>query len=142
LFSAGASVSNHAPFAFAHHFILPNVHEVGWFEAFVDRLREYEITHVFPAHDDVLLALAEVAERLPVNVVTSHALSTAATFTSPAGMTEAFDVSNTAVPNAVGETIQGNYGLQAAVGATGTRTATASNDADVGNAHTLALKPR
>ena len=37
--------------------------------------------------------------------------------------------------------IEGNYGSQAASGATGTKTATASNDADAGNAHILALRP-
>lgn len=75
-------------------------------------------------------------------IVTSHAISSTATFAAPVGMTEAFDVSSDAVPAAAGESIQGNYLLQAAIAATGTLTATASNDADVGNAHTLALKAR
>ncbi|MDO8614286.1 MAG: hypothetical protein Q7T33_00935, partial [Dehalococcoidia bacterium] len=57
------------------------------------------------------------------------------------GMTEAFDVASVAVPSAGGISIEGNYGIQAAAGATGTKTATASNDADVGNAHILALRP-
>ena len=36
--------------------------------------------------------------------------------------------------------VEGNFALQAAVGATGARTAVASNDTDVGNAHILALR--
>jgi hypothetical protein len=56
-------------------------------------------------------------------------------------MTEAFDVASQGVPNGAGESMEGSYVLQAAAGATGTKTATASGDADVGNAHILALKP-
>jgi hypothetical protein len=74
-------------------------------------------------------------------VVTSHAFSSSATWTPPAGMTEAFDVASEAVPNTAGISIEGNYAIQTAAGATGTKTATASNDADVGNTHILALKP-
>ena len=74
-------------------------------------------------------------------IVTSHAFASSATFTAPSGMTEAIDVASTAI-GATGESIEANYQLQAAIGATGTRTATASNDADTGNAHTLALKAR
>ena len=43
------------------------------------------------------------------------------------------------MPNSGGEAIQGNYQLLTAAGATGSKTATASGDADAGNAHTLAL---
>ena len=75
-------------------------------------------------------------------IVTSHAFSSRATFTSPTGMTEAVDRASGSVPDSSGESIQVNYRLQASVGATGTKTATASNDADVGNAHTLALRAR
>ena len=74
-------------------------------------------------------------------LVTSHDFSSSATWTPPAGMTEAFDRASVAVPNAVGIAVEGNYVLQPAAGATGAKSATASNDADVGNAHILALKP-
>ncbi len=74
-------------------------------------------------------------------VVTSHAFASSATFIPPSGMTEAFDVASISI-GSTGESIEGNYQLQSAIGATGTRTATASNDADTGNAHTLALKSK
>jgi hypothetical protein len=74
-------------------------------------------------------------------VVTSHAFSSSVTWTPPAGMTEAFEMASEAVPNAAGISIEGNHAIQTAAGATGTKTATASNDADVGNTHILALKP-
>lgn len=74
-------------------------------------------------------------------LVTSHDFSSSATWTPPAGMNEAFDTASVTVPNTAGISIEGNYVLQPAAGATGTKGATASNDADVGNAHILALKP-
>lgn len=74
-------------------------------------------------------------------LVTSHDFTSSATWTPPAGMTEAFDVASETVPAAAGISIEGNYVIQAAADATGAKTATAGNDADVGNAHILALKP-
>jgi hypothetical protein len=74
-------------------------------------------------------------------IITTHAFSSSATFTPPSGMTEAFDVASGVIGSG-GESIEGNYQAQAAVGLSGVRTATASNDADTGNAHTLALKPQ
>ena len=75
-------------------------------------------------------------------VVTSHALASSAVFASPSGMTEAFDTMSGTVRGSVGVVVEGNYRLQKTVGATGTATATASNDADTGNADTLALKSK
>ncbi|MGH9372055.1 MAG: hypothetical protein ACRD15_11045, partial [Vicinamibacterales bacterium] len=63
-------------------------------------------------------------------VVTTHAFSSSATWTPPSGMTEAFDVSSTAVPDCCGMSVEGNYVLQAGAGPTGNKTATASGDPD------------
>ena len=68
-------------------------------------------------------------------LVTAHTFSSAATWTPPAGMTEAFDVTGGL------QATEGNYVLQASAGASGVKTATASADADVGVAHILALAP-
>jgi MSHA biogenesis protein MshQ len=74
-------------------------------------------------------------------LVTSYEFASSATWTPPGGMTETVDTASLAVPNAAGISLEANYATQAAAGATGTKTATASNDADVGNADTLALRP-
>ena len=74
-------------------------------------------------------------------VVTSHAFASSATWTAPAGMTEAYDVAALTVPDANGQSIEGDYVAQAAVAATGAKTATASGNADSGNTHILALRP-
>jgi len=71
-------------------------------------------------------------------IVTSHSFSSSATFTPPAGMTEAVDIASEA-PNAVGITLEMNYVVQPAAGVSGAKTATASNDADVGVGQTVAL---
>jgi hypothetical protein len=71
LFSAGSQVSNHAPFVFARHFIIPSVGHPGWLEELSALVEANQITHIFPAHDDALLALAENAGRLKAKVVTS-----------------------------------------------------------------------
>jgi hypothetical protein len=67
-------------------------------------------------------------------LVTSHTYGSAGTWT-PSGMTEAVDVQHG------DQSLAANYLVQAAQGASGAQTATASRDADVGNAHILALRP-
>lgn len=71
LFSAGSPVSNHAPFVFARHFVLPAVHQPRWLDELSTLVETNQITHIFPAHDDALLALAENAGRIKAKIVTS-----------------------------------------------------------------------
>jgi hypothetical protein len=71
LFSAGAPISSHAPFVFARHFPLPMVGDPGWLKALHELVAAQGITHLFPAHDDALLALAEHAHQLAAKLVTS-----------------------------------------------------------------------
>jgi hypothetical protein len=74
-------------------------------------------------------------------VVTHHQYTSSDRFTPSAGMTEAFDVASLAVANSNGVAITQDYAPQAAIGATGTMTAVAASNADVGNMDTLALAP-
>jgi len=71
LIAASSTPSNHAPYVFAEHYLLPSVFESNWREALVDLVRSKDITHIFPAHDDVLIALSENQSRIPAVVVTS-----------------------------------------------------------------------
>lgn len=73
-------------------------------------------------------------------LVTFHTFSSSATWTPPGGMTEAFDVSSDPAPAGGGISLEGTYDRQSSPGATGARTATASNDADVGNGIAVALR--
>ncbi|MEO6452650.1 MAG: DUF2341 domain-containing protein [Ginsengibacter sp.] len=72
-------------------------------------------------------------------IVTTHSFASCATWTPPTGMTETVDESSDAVPNGAGIAIEMNVIGQAAAGATGAKTATASGDADVGVTQILAL---
>lgn len=71
LFSAGLDVSNHAPFAFAHHALVPSVHQPGWIDRLNEVVAQYQIDYIFPAYDNVLLALAENADRIHAAIITS-----------------------------------------------------------------------
>jgi len=74
-------------------------------------------------------------------LVTAHAFASAETWTEPAGMTELVDISSIAAPAATGISLSVNVELRVAAGATGTRSAVASGNSDVGNAITVALAP-
>ncbi|MGD0812275.1 MAG: ATP-grasp domain-containing protein [Verrucomicrobiota bacterium] len=71
LFSAGSSVSNHAPYVFARHFIIPEISQAEWLDELSALVEENQITHIFPAHDDALLALSENALKLKAKIITS-----------------------------------------------------------------------
>jgi predicted ATP-grasp superfamily ATP-dependent carboligase len=71
LFSAGSPVSNHAPFVFARHFMLPAVSQPLWLEELSALVEANQITHIFPAHDETLLSLAENASMIKAKIVTS-----------------------------------------------------------------------
>ncbi len=92
----------------------------------------YDVTHSAPS------VTTTAADEM---IVTTHAFSSGATWTPPAGMTELVDISSETVPNCCGMSLEVNFAAQPAAGATGVLTATASNDGDVGNTHTLALRP-
>ena len=73
-------------------------------------------------------------------VVTFHSMSSSATWAPPAGQTESVDVASAPPPAATGICLTATHALQAAVGATGSKSATASNDADTGNAAIVVLR--
>ena len=71
LYSAASDVSNHAPYVFARHFIVPSVHEKNWLESLNQVIIQQGINYLFPAHDDAVVALAENADRLMAKIVSS-----------------------------------------------------------------------
>ncbi len=71
LFSAGSNVSNHGPFVFKKHFIIPDVHENNWIEKLAEICQTNHIDYIFPAHDDVIVALAENSEKIKAKIVSS-----------------------------------------------------------------------
>jgi MSHA biogenesis protein MshQ len=87
-------------------------------------------------------AAPSVTPTLPgTMLVTWHAFSSSATWTPPAGMTEVVDRASEAAPNTNGVSLEGNTLFLTTAAATGAMVATASNNADVGNTVSLALRP-
>lgn len=74
-------------------------------------------------------------------LVTTHEYASSGTWAPPPGMTEAVDIASRTVPDAGGLSMEMNYELRPAVGATGTRLATASNNADLGATQSLVINP-
>jgi hypothetical protein len=73
LFSAGAPVSNHAPFVYARHAVVPGIDDPGWIDALNQVIREYDIDYIYPAYDDVIVALAHHSHRIHARIVSSPA---------------------------------------------------------------------
>jgi len=71
LYSAGSDISNHAPYVFKNHFIVPDVHTNNWIEPLNEIIEKNDIDYIFPAHDDVILALAQNADKLNADIISS-----------------------------------------------------------------------
>ena len=71
LYSAGSDVSNHAPYVFKNHFIVPDVHNSNWIDFLNQVIDKCGIDCIFPAHDDVVVALAQNAERINADIISS-----------------------------------------------------------------------
>jgi len=69
LFGAGQDERNHAPFVYESYRIVPSIHEEGWLEALIDACESDRIQYIFPAYDDVLLALVEQRHHIPAEVM-------------------------------------------------------------------------
>lgn len=72
LFAAGEDISNHARFLYPEYHVVPNVHTAHWLETLVALCERLDIQYIFPAHDDVIVALSEARNRLPATLVTSN----------------------------------------------------------------------
>jgi MSHA biogenesis protein MshQ len=85
-------------------------------------------------------ALAVTTTVADAMVVSTHAVSSAVTWTSP-GVNERVDVPSQAAPNAAGISLAIYDATQAVAGTTGDRIATANANGDTGSAHFVALRP-
>ena len=71
LTSAGQDVPNHAPFVFSEYQILPAVTAEGWISPLNRLIAKAEIDYIYPAHDEVILALADRAPEIRARLVMS-----------------------------------------------------------------------
>lgn len=70
LYSA-ASVYGHASYVFRNHFIVPDIHLDGWIDSLNKVISEHKIDYIFPAYDDVIVALAQNAHKLSAEIISS-----------------------------------------------------------------------
>lgn len=70
LHGAGQDVSNHARFALPEYHSLPSIHEAGWLDELNHLIKWLEIDYIFPAYDDVIVALSQNADRISAVVLT------------------------------------------------------------------------
>lgn len=71
LYSAGLDVSNHAPYIFERHFVIPSIHDPAWVDSLNEAIAQQKIDYVFPAYDDIIVALAQNAQRIKAQIVSS-----------------------------------------------------------------------
>lgn len=69
LFGAGQDVLNHARFAFPEYYTVPSIHEDGWLDRLIEICKYLSIDYIFPAHDDVIIALSRCREFIPASVL-------------------------------------------------------------------------
>ena len=67
-------------------------------------------------------------------------MAASATWTPPVGMNEVVDIASDAIPGNAGICMTASWEFKPAAGATGARTATASNNGVTGNAWIVALR--
>ena len=73
LFGAGQNLSNHAEFLYPQYHVLPSVFEKSWLPELNALIEKLQIDYIFPAHDDVIVALANAEERIPSAIISSSA---------------------------------------------------------------------
>jgi hypothetical protein len=71
LFGAGEDISNHARFAYPEYHTIPNIHTAHWLDELISICHSLRISHIFPAHDDVIVALSEAREKIPATLIIS-----------------------------------------------------------------------
>jgi hypothetical protein len=71
IFSAGSDVANHAPYVFTQHDVVPAISDSSWIDSLNKIVIKHEIDYIFPAHDDVVLALARNVNKMEAKIVSS-----------------------------------------------------------------------
>ena len=69
LFSAGIDAPNHAPRVFRRHFSVPSIHEEGWLDALNSIIAANNIDYIYPAYDDIIVALSECSAAIDAKLV-------------------------------------------------------------------------
>jgi len=71
VFGGGIGAIGNTPFAYANFYPLPAINESGWLDELSSLCIKLEIDYIFPAHDDVVVALAREQHHIPAVVLTA-----------------------------------------------------------------------
>lgn len=71
LFGAGQDISNHARFAYPNYHHLPSIYEEGWLECLIELCHSLSIDYIFPAYDDIIVALIRHKTSIPATIISS-----------------------------------------------------------------------
>jgi carbamoyl-phosphate synthase large subunit len=69
LFAAGQSLSNHAELLYEAYHHIPDIHSENWLEQLIRLVEKLEIDYIFPAYDDVIVALSENREKIQATIL-------------------------------------------------------------------------
>lgn len=69
IFGAGQDVQNHAQYVYSEYHILPSIYEKDWLQNLVVLCRKLSIDYIFPAYDDVIVALSRARDLIPATVI-------------------------------------------------------------------------
>jgi len=69
LFAAGQSLSNHAEMLYETYHHIPDIYSENWLEQLVSLVEKLEIDYIFPAYDDVIVALSKNREKIPATIL-------------------------------------------------------------------------
>lgn len=71
VFGAGQDVSNHARFIYDNYHVIPSIYENNWLEELIKLCNDLEIDYIFPAYDDIILALSKYQNDIPATIISS-----------------------------------------------------------------------
>lgn len=71
LFGVGLDNKNHGSFLYESYEVIPSIYTEGWVESLVELCCRYNIEYIFPAYDDIVVALSRNADRIPAKIVSS-----------------------------------------------------------------------
>lgn len=71
LFGAGQDVSNHGKYVYPEYHVLPSIHESEWLTQLIALCKKLSIDYIFPAYDDIIVALSRAQECIPASIISS-----------------------------------------------------------------------
>lgn len=69
LYSTNSDISNHAPYVFKNNFVISDIKSKKWVNELNDIIIREKIDYVYPAYDDVIVALANNQKKIKTKIV-------------------------------------------------------------------------